>query len=85
MYAVPGQKLKPAIGKQDSFAVKQGQVLLVKRWSISKAKNRLSQVAILKLSNFGERPSATEKVFSVNAPIYSGKKNSEIVDTDTTY
>ena len=43
------QKLKRAIGKQNSFAVKEAQVLLVKRWSVSKAENRLSQVPILKL------------------------------------
>jgi hypothetical protein len=43
------QKLKRAIGQQNSFAVKETQVLLLKRWSVSKAENRLSQVAILKL------------------------------------
>ena len=79
------QKLKRAIGKQNDLAVKEAQVLLVKRWSVSKAENRLSEVPILKLLDFRERPSATVNVLSVNAPVYSGKQYSEMVDAHTTH
>jgi hypothetical protein len=43
------QKLERPIGKQHSFAVKEAQVLLVKRWSVSQAENGLFRVAVLKL------------------------------------
>ena len=79
------QKLKRAIGKQDNLAVKEAQLLLVKRRSVSKAENRLSHVSILKLLEFGERKSATVNMLSVNVPVYSGKQYSEIVDAHTTH